>query len=1127
MNLKTILCSFLVLILAPIAHAADAQDLANKFKQLPTVPEAEVPQLPNELGPFRGAIKHDGYVGHTWAAFPQFENAASLGIDPKGRVFVTEANRFWLGVPDLRGANEMIRDDFKLETVEDRLKMYEKFAANFPEGWFEKVADRIVRLEDRDGNGAPDHRTLFSDHFKRAQDGIGFSILPEKDAVYFTNIPSVWKMTDTDDDGKADTHEEISTGYGVRVSFIGHDLHGIIRGPDGRLYFSVGDRTYNVTDAEGKNHNGAGRGAVFRCESDGSGLEVFATGLRNPQELAFDEFGNLFTFDNTGDIGDKARMVYVLEGSDSGWNMAHQSPHHYAKILDWGEFRPPKAMWVEERMFDMWNEKQPQWVYPPAAHVGNGPSGITFLTGDAVPEDLRNNFLMTNYRGDIGRSNTLAISYEPKGAGFAAKEVREFVTGLAAADVDIAPDGRIFFADFGGGWSINTNASVQVLEPKDEAAKKAGAEAAELISGGFEELTPKSFLIALKHPDLRVRLAAQFAMAAKGNEQFFWPHLSTTEFSTKQRLHLLWGAAQVCREKGIDPGWGAIAISDDPDPEIRANYARVVGDLRAESGRAPCLQLLNDESPRVRSLAAIALGRICKSGDADVIDALYSANLDETDVVLRHAILSALDRIGTVEAAVARASSENREQRLLAVLFLRRHESPSLTNFLADADPQIKLETIRAIYDTAVLDTPAGATVAELSPKDLPESLQRRIIAANYRLGKPANAQRMLDLAADDSLKLGLREYALHGLTMWPSAIDTDPVLGHYRPQSVAERKKEDLAAALTAGLRRFLSEKHNPKLIALATKLANDIGVALDESTLVKQVQDAKLDAEVRVATLGSLAKLGKPDHDAIIRQLLADESGEVQAAAIEHSFARKFDGIEAISLKAVEDGPILAARAAVANLSAEKLEPFWSLRETNLRKELWLDVYQQLLTADNAEVKTWSTAAMGNPQSLTLHGGDVAKGEVVFGGLGGCAQCHQINGSGGVQGPDLTTIAERLKADKMLESLVNPNAEIAEGFGMTSATLADGTVLLGRLAKETEKEVFIIDLEGKQTRVPRTEIATLTPPVSAMPPMALTMQLGDLRDLVAYLVSRTKETAAAEDAESHGESEEEKIAK
>src|SRR5207248_9493128 len=88
--------------------------------------------------------------------------------------------------------------------------------------------------------------------------------------------------------------------------------------------FAIGDAGLNVTAIDGTKISAPDSGSILRCDPDGSNLEIYATGLRNPQELAFDEYGNLFTVDNNSDSGDRARLVYVIEGGDSGWRTGYQ-----------------------------------------------------------------------------------------------------------------------------------------------------------------------------------------------------------------------------------------------------------------------------------------------------------------------------------------------------------------------------------------------------------------------------------------------------------------------------------------------------------------------------------------------------------------------------------------------------------------------------------------------------------------------------------------------------------------------------------------------------------------------------------------------------------------------------------
>src|SRR5262249_9388613 len=156
-----------------------------------------------------------------------------------------------------------------------------------------------------------DKSVVVADGFRDPLDGTGAGLITRDGELWYTCIPNLWRMRV---DGSA--RETLLNGFGVRISYRGHDMHGLRFGPDGERDFSIGDRALNVVTKEGSRVAETQCGSVMRCDPDGTHFELFATGLRNPQELAFDEHGNLWTGDNDSDAGDGSRFVYVVEGGD-------------------------------------------------------------------------------------------------------------------------------------------------------------------------------------------------------------------------------------------------------------------------------------------------------------------------------------------------------------------------------------------------------------------------------------------------------------------------------------------------------------------------------------------------------------------------------------------------------------------------------------------------------------------------------------------------------------------------------------------------------------------------------------------------------------------------------------------
>src|SRR5262249_30702921 len=150
-----------------------------------------------------------------------------------------------------------------------------------------------------------------------------------------------------------------------------------------------------------------------------------------------------------------------------------------------------------------------------------------------------------------------------------------------------------------------------------------------LMAEGMARRPERELLALLEHPDQRVRQEAQFALAERGekvaNELF---GVARSGKNLLARLHALWGLGQIGR-RAPKVLAGLSLLAEDRDPEVRAQVAKLLGDLRVPGVGRRLTSLLTDASPRVRFFAALGLGKLGdKEALGPVVDFLR-ANADQ------------------------------------------------------------------------------------------------------------------------------------------------------------------------------------------------------------------------------------------------------------------------------------------------------------------------------------------------------------------------------------------------------------------------------------------------------------------------------------------------------------------
>ena len=1081
----------------------------------------------------------DGFKIDLFAAEPLLANPVAFTFDEHGVAYVAETYRYRTSALDIRHYMFMLEDDLAVRTTEDRIAMIKK---NFPNEWQKLGIETEVvrRVVDTDGDGKADRSSVYADEMNSVLDGINSGVLARDGKVWCTNIPYLSLFSGLTKDGKAEKREVLSAGYGVRFSFTGHDLHGVVLGPDGRLYFSVGDRGAHVVTKEGKTLAFPDEGAVFRCEPDGSQLEVFCRGLRNPQELAFDNHGNLFTGDNDSDQGDRERWEYLVEGGDYGWRVGWQ--HHPL-----GKERNP---WIAEHLWEPRRPDTPAYVLSPIVLLPDGPSGIAHYPGTGLPAEFADRFFICSFKGSSARSAIATLRVKESGAGFAIdKEPATFLGNAQATDVEFGPDSNLYFSEWGEGWESNKGGRIfKLTHPAAQVAQAAQiAEVKRLLGEGFRQRSDDELAQLLAYPDQRIRLEAQWALAAKDDGQ---PNLLAAAMkgaTPLARLHGIWGLGQIVRrhsqpfdEPYFQTRWEEVrralpTLAKDDDAEVRAQTAWLLGEAHHGEHLAPLLAMLGDASKRVKFFAANALARFAKawvpatrkstaliSARREISEAairLARENADG-DEFLRHGAVSMLVASCEADVLAAAAKDPSRSVRLAALLALRRLRDANIGAFVNDSDRLLVKEAALAINDEGIASAyPALAKVIENPHQD--EQLMLRVINANFRSGK---ASTLATYAADDSQPESLRLEALHALALWTNPPPRDRVDGLFRP--LAARDGRPAALALKSALQKLLADKSAAIFVATVHTLSA-LSLKDEGATLFSLMTQKKAPAKGRGAALATLAKFGDPKLSEAIKLALADQDPalRVQASALlgklnPNEAAKQLAGAFA-DAAIPEKKVVVTALADLKSANADKALAglLDQLIAGRVPGEVQLELLEAAAKRTAPDVKTKLAAynaKLPKDDALAAYapalvGGDKLAGETLYKehAIAACLRCHKVNGSGGEAGPDLTGIGSRKDRRYLLEAIVAPNAQIAEGFQTIMVTLKNGDLQAGVIKAETDKE---LTLQMPIPNAPEVTVAKADIKLRENAPSGMLPNLGELltkreiRDLVEYVAGLTE---------------------
>jgi putative membrane-bound dehydrogenase-like protein len=496
-----------------------------------------------------------------FASEPMIMNPTNMAIDAKGRIWICEGRNY-------------------------------RLFAN-PDNPYDEKGDRILILEDLDQDGIADTSKVFYQG-EDINSALGIVVLGDK--VIVSKSPNVFVFTDHDGDDIPDSKEKMFTG--IEGADHDHGMHAFVFGPDGRLYFNYGNNGRQLLDRDGKpimdihgvEVNASGNpyreGMTYRCEIDGSNVEVLGNNFRNPYEVAVDSYCGLWQSDNDDDGNRGVRINFLMEYGNYG----------YRDKITGGNWRERRPNWEDEIPLRHWHLNDPGTV-PNLLQTGSGsPCGIIIYEGDMLPAVFKNQMIHCEPGHNVVRSYIV----ENDGAGYKGR-IENLITSkddwFRPDDVTVAPDGSLFISDWYDGG--------------------VGGHKAEDVARGRVYRLATGSKYEVPTLDLRSAEGAANGLLSDNMDAFYqsWQKLHTLgqdaepalleliQMGGKAKARALWLAARIPQRRDH---YLELALRDE-HPNIRMQGIRMARYLGKDQLEQYLVMVVDDPSLQVRREAAIAL----------------------------------------------------------------------------------------------------------------------------------------------------------------------------------------------------------------------------------------------------------------------------------------------------------------------------------------------------------------------------------------------------------------------------------------------------------------------------------------------------------------------------------------